>query len=251
MRRFVVAAAIVAALATCVRADSADAAFEQACRAYEQGKWDEAAEGFRGLLRYGFSDPRLEYNLANSEFKRGHMGEAILHYERAHRLAPDDKDVIDNLALARERIRDVIEDPEAAGALAAWRGFQDRIGTTAQALAALAGFWVIAAIVTMCASRRGGFTPAWGWALAAALVATLVVTASWRTTWARLQGTPRAVVLKPSAEALAGPGLNNTSQFTLHEGTTVEVRAERPGWLQVALPNGATGWIPTDAADRI
>jgi len=237
--------------ATAARADSAEAAFEQACHAYDQGKWDEAAEGFRGVLRYGFEDPRLEYNLANSEYKRGRMGEAILHYERAHRMAPSDPDIVANLALARSRIRDVIEDPDAAGALAGWRRIQDRIGMTAQAVIALAGFWGLAGIVTWCASRRGGFTPAWGWALCAVLVATILATTSWHATWTRLQGTPRAVVLHPSAEALAGPGLNNTSQFTVHEGTTVEIRAERPGWLQVSLPNGATGWIPSDAAGKI
>ncbi|HEX4825643.1 MAG TPA: tetratricopeptide repeat protein [Candidatus Polarisedimenticolaceae bacterium] len=233
------------------RAQNPEAAFERACQAYAQGKWDEAADGFRELLRYGFNDPRLEYNLANAEYKRGRLGEAILHYERARRLAPSDPDVLGNLALARSRIRDVIEDPDSGGALTAWRAWQDRIGPGAQAIAALAGLWVVAGIVTWCASRRGGFTPAWGWALSAAVLATIVVALSWQATWTRLSGTRRAVVLHPTAEALAGPGLNNTSQFTLHEGTTVEVRGDRPGWLQVALPNGATGWIPDDAAERI
>jgi uncharacterized protein YgiM (DUF1202 family) len=57
--------------------------------------------------------------------------------------------------------------------------------------------------------------------------------------------------LQPSAEALAGPGLNNAALFTLHEGTTVTVRSEREGWLQVALPNGLSGWVVRDAAERI
>ena len=251
VRPAAMALAAILLLGAEAHAASAEETFERACRAYEQGNWGEAAEGFRGLLRYGYADPRLEYNLANAEYKRGRMGEAILHYERARRLAPSDPDVLANLALARSRIRDVIEDPESGGALTAWRAWQDRIGITAQAVAALAGLWVVAGIVTWCGARRGGFTPAWGWALSASIVATIVVALSWHATWTRLSGTRRAVVLHPAAEALAGPGLNNTSQFTLHEGTTVEVRGERPGWLQVALPNGATGWIPDDAAERI
>lgn len=225
--------------------------FAQACRAYEQGKWDEAADGFRGLLRYGYADPRLEYNLANAEYKRGRLGEAILHYERARRLDPADPDVASNLALARSRIRDVVEDPSASGPLAAWHSFQDRIGAGAQAIAALVAFWIVAGIVAWCGSRPGGFTPAWGWALTAGLVAAIVLTLSWRATWTRLAGTPQAVILKPAVEALVGPDLNNTVIFTLHEGTTVDVRSERPGWVQVALPNGMTGWVIRDAAERI
>jgi SH3-like domain-containing protein len=61
----------------------------------------------------------------------------------------------------------------------------------------------------------------------------------------------RAVVLAPSVEALAGPGLENAALFTLHEGATVDVRAEREGWFQVALPNGASGWVERRAAERI
>jgi tetratricopeptide (TPR) repeat protein len=254
MRRFpflLVLAALLLAGTPLARAETPEETFDKACRAYEQGKWDDAADGFRGLLRYGFDDPRLEYNLANSEYKRGRLGEAILHYEKARRLDPADPDILANLAIARGKIRDVIEDPDAAGPLAIWRGLQDRVGVTAQSLAALAGFWIVAGIVTWCGSRPGGFTPAWGWALAAALLATVVTAWSAQATWARLAGTPRAVILVPSVEALAGPGLNNTALFTLHEGTAVEVRGDRPGWLQIALPNGLTGWVGSDAAGRI
>ena len=115
----------------------------------------------------------------------------------------------------------------------------------------LVGVWVLAAIVTWCGSHRGGFTAGWTWTLCAVVAATALLFLSWRATDDRLVGTPRAVVLKPSVDALAGPGMNNASLFTLHEGTTVEIEAEREGWLQVALPNGLTGWVARDDAERI
>jgi tetratricopeptide (TPR) repeat protein len=252
-RRALVAAALGIAIASWspARAQSPEQTFEAACHAYDQGRWDEAAEGFRSLLRFRFADWRLEYNLANTEYKRGRLGEAILHYERAHRLQPSDADVVANLAIARGKIRDVVEVDDPPGLLSAFRSVQDGVGVEAQALMALAGVWVVAAIVTWCASRVHGFTPGWCWALAAAILATGLVALSWRASWARLQGTPRAVILKPSIEALAGPALNNASMFTLHEGTTVTIESEREGWLQIALPNGLTGWVEQDAAERI
>src|SRR4029077_16234904 len=154
----IVLAAALAGIPVPARAAAPADAFDQACHAYEQGKWDEAADGFRSLLRYGLEDPRLEYNLANSEFKRGHIGEAVLHYEKARRLDPSDPDVATNLAIARSRIRDVIDDPTSAGPLSAWRALQDRAGVAAQSLLALAGLWGLAIIVTWCGSRTGGFT---------------------------------------------------------------------------------------------
>ena len=55
--------------------------------AYERRDHDPAALAYRIILEYRIEDPRVEYNLANAEFKRGRLGHAILHYERARRLA--------------------------------------------------------------------------------------------------------------------------------------------------------------------
>lgn len=233
------------------RAESPEDTFDAACRAYDQGHWDAAAEGFRGLLRYQLADARLEYNLANTEYKRGRLGEAILHYERARRLNPADSEIVANLAIARARLRDVVEDESAGGILHTLEAAQDRVGVSAQAWLVLACLWLVAAIVTWCGARAGGFTPGWSWTLAGLLLATALVFLSWRATWFRLEGTPRAVILKASVEALAGPGLNNAALFTLHEGIAVTVESEREGWLQVSLPNGLTGWVVRDAAERI
>ncbi len=246
-----IAALALSGFAPGALAASPEETFDAACAAYEQGQWDAAADGFRSLLRYGLSDARLEYNLANSEYKRGRLGEAILHYERARRLAPADPDIAANLAIVRAKIRDVVEDADAAGVLQAVRAWQDRLGPSAQAGALLALLWLTAATITWCGSRAGGFTPAWGWTLAAELVLSVFLFLSWRATWSRLEGTPRAVILKASVEALAGPGLNNASLFTLHEGTAVTIQSERESWLQVTLPNGLTGWVVRDAAERI
>lgn len=241
---------VCGAVAT-VRAASPEDTFDSACRDYEEGRWDAAADGFRSLLRYGLADARLEYNLANAEYKRGHLGEAILHYERARRLSPADPEIAANLAIARSKLRDVVEDDDPAGVLHAVRAIQDRLGVSTQAWLLVGCIWLVAAIVTWCGARTGGFTPGWGWSLAALLFVSLLVFLSWRASWLRLEGTPRAVVLKPTVEALAGPGLNNTSLFTLHEGIAVTIESEREGWLQVSLPNGLTGWVVRDAAERI
>lgn len=226
--------------------------FDRASQAYAQSNWDQAAEGFQELLRYGFRDARLEYNLAGAEYKRGRLGQAVLHYERARRLDPADADTIANLALVRSKLRDVLPpDPSDSGIVGATRRIQDRWGVTSQAVVALIAVWAAAFLVVAGASRPGGFTPARSWLLAGAVAVAVVAGASWRSTDQRLYGGSRAVVLVPSVEVLAGPGLENTALFTLHEGTTVVVRTEQAGWLQIALPTGLSGWVARDAAERI
>ena len=86
-----------------------------------------------------------------------------------------------------------------------------------------------------------------GWTLAALVLAASLTALSWGGTWQRLEGERVAVVLAASVEVLAGPGENNASLFTVHEGLTLTVRSERPDWVQVSLPNGLNGWIPRAA----
>ena len=244
--------ATVLAVPGVVLAAGPDDTFDRASQAYARGDWAAAAEGFQELLRYGFRDARLEYNLAGAEYKRGRLGQAVLHYERARRLDPGDGDTIANLALVRGKLRDVVPpDASDSGIVGAIRRFQDRCGVTPQAVVALLCVWAAALLVVAGASRSGGFTPARSWLLTGAVLVALVAGVSWRATDRRLYGASRAVVLAPSVEALAGPGLENTALFTLHEGTTVVVRTEREGWLQVALPDGLSGWVARDAAERI
>jgi hypothetical protein len=228
-------------------AETPEEIFERGSKAYEAGRYDEAADAYRSVLRYGIRDPRLEYNLGNAAFKQNRLGEAILHYERAYRLDPQDPDIRGNLALARSRCFDRVEEPEVP-ALVRWvRGVQSSIGPDRQAIAALALVWVLLAILVRCLARPAGFTPAYGWAIAAVAAVLVVVFLSWRATNARLEGTNRAVVLAPVVEVVSGPSANNPVLFTLHEGSALEVRSEREEWIQVSLPNGLNGWVPRDA----
>src|ERR1700683_971976 len=84
-------------------ADGPDVALDAANRAYTAGSYDEAAKLFQQIIdAQGYSAP-LCFDLANAEAKAGHTGAAILNYERARRLAPDDGDIDHNLQLARKQ----------------------------------------------------------------------------------------------------------------------------------------------------
>jgi hypothetical protein len=215
--------------------------------AYARGDFDAAAEAYRTVLKYGITDARVEYNLGNAAFRLGRLGEAVLHYRRAQRLAPADADIAANLELALQRGLDRVDPPEVTGPVRAVRAVQDRLGPDRQALALLLLLWVAAGIVAWRSARPGGWSAAWGWTLAAVLSIAALGCVSWYTTWQRLDGESLGVVLQPSVEVLAGAGQNNATLFTVHEGLTVVVQQEQRDWLQVTLPNGLHGWVPREA----
>ncbi len=81
----------------------ADSQLDAANRAYTDGRYDESAALFQQLIAMrGYSAP-LCFDLANAEVRAGHLGAALLNYERARYLAPADRDIDHNLQLARKQ----------------------------------------------------------------------------------------------------------------------------------------------------
>src|SRR5262245_10878323 len=78
-------------------AESPAAAFEQANRLYEQGKFAEAAAAYEQLIHSGHRSAALFYNLGNAWFKAGQQGRAIAAYRQAEKWNPRDPNLNFNL----------------------------------------------------------------------------------------------------------------------------------------------------------
>lgn len=78
-------------------------AWVTANNACAEGQYAEAAQGYESIIaQQGYSAPAL-FNLANAQQREGQLGRAILNYERAALLAPNDPDITANLNRARQR----------------------------------------------------------------------------------------------------------------------------------------------------
>jgi tetratricopeptide (TPR) repeat protein len=242
---------IVMLASSLASAETPEAIFERGNDAYEKELYADAVKAYETLLRYRIRDPRVEYNLGNAYFRLGELGRAILHFERARRLAPTDSEILGNLEFARSYTLDSAEPDPAPLALRSFRDVQDRLGPDRQAWASLLSSWLLAGWLAWTLARPGRWKPAYGWLLAAGVLWIALLTASWYVTFDRLEGQRLAVVLEDSVEVLAGPGENNATLFTIHEGLTIEVRDVRSEWVQVSLPNGLNGWLPADVVELV
>ena len=87
--------------------------FYQANTYYSMEKYNKAIEAYEEALNSGFESGNLYYNLANSYFKNGRLGEAILNYEKAMRLIPRDSDLKLNYEYAKSFIKGGIMESKA------------------------------------------------------------------------------------------------------------------------------------------
>jgi tetratricopeptide (TPR) repeat protein len=80
-----------------------DPELDAANRAYATGNYEDSAQLFQKIVSTRGYSASLCFDLANAEAKAGHVGTALLNYERARYLAPGDADIDHNLQLTRKQ----------------------------------------------------------------------------------------------------------------------------------------------------
>jgi hypothetical protein len=173
------------------------------------------------------------YNLANSYARAGKPGLAVLNYERAWLLAPDDADINANLEYVRAsahvptepRTRFARIAQAANPTLAAWIGV---LGV------ALVGVGLLARKLT----PRFRWLRAGGVLLGIALIGVTVSNAM--LLWPRMR---EAVVLVNQTPARVSPVPMGDTAFVLREAETVTMTAEHEDFVLVRTRGGLSGWV--------
>jgi tetratricopeptide (TPR) repeat protein len=218
--------------------------FSDANQAYQKGGYASAERLYRQLLDAGVDSGTVYYNLGNACFKQKRLGEAIYFWQKARRKMPGDPDILENLELANLMIVDRIEVPAAPFPVRLLSRLTSLLSTTQES-------WVVLLLFTAANALFGAYLLAANWRVAfrtltgavAALALFLVFGSS--LAWKIYQGshTREGVVIETKTEVRSGPGSDNVTVFTVHEGIQLQVRGAAGGWYQVTLPNGWSGWV--------
>ncbi len=180
----------------------------------------------------GYSASAL-YNSANAYARAGKPGLAVLNYERASLLAPEDPDVAANLKFVRE----------SAHVAAEPRRWIDRVVTVARP-AVVAWFGVAGVLMLGAGLLAGPLAPhRRGTRRAALLVGAALVgfaVSNGLVLWPKLH---EAVILTAAAPARASPVPMGDPLFTLPEAETVRITAEHDDFVLVQTRAGRTGWV--------
>jgi tetratricopeptide (TPR) repeat protein len=86
--------------------------FEKANAFYEQQNYDSAAAYYEKILSSGTNNSAVCFNLGNAYFRLKKIGLAMLFFEKAQKLSPNDPDVIANIKFAQSAIVDRLPLPE-------------------------------------------------------------------------------------------------------------------------------------------
>jgi tetratricopeptide (TPR) repeat protein len=180
----------------------------------------------------GYSAAAL-FNRANACAREGKSGLAILNYERALLLAPNEADIAANLHFVRAKagLPDAPENWFTRSLLYARPNTLAWLGSLGLVLAGMSLLLVRLYPQRRLAFRSSTFA-------GVLLVATAIGSAI--TMWPRIN---EAVVISREAPARIAPVSAAEAAFKLHEGETVTMRAEHQDFALVQTSAGRSGWV--------
>ena len=226
--------------------------FDRGNALYRDGKFEEATSSYESILKQGLASPSIYFNLGNCYYRMGRLAPAILAYERARRLQPNDADIKHNLELVNLKTSDRIEPLPELFFIEWLRSFSAVVPFHATTLL-FAGCWILLFgalsllyLLTNLTALR--FLRGLVIALAVAL-APLAITVVAQFVDARNR--TDAIVMVSTVTAKTSPDAQSLDAFVAHEGLKVKLSDSVGGWVKIVLPDGKVGWIRSQDCERI
>ncbi len=228
--------------------------FGDANEHYEDGRFEQAREGYEAIAARRVSNEQLFYNLGNTYFRLGRLGPAVYNYERALRIEPGFEDAQYNLRVAREVIGERFGSRlKGAEVPPLW------VRITTFASIANLSFLLLGLNVLFFGILIGlrflddGFVRISLIVTNAFVFASLVITVALLVGQAYfLERVSIGVVLPDQVVMREGADERRAERGLLHPGLRVEIVGSDPGgWLRVRLSNGVDGWVKKQAIGRL
>jgi tetratricopeptide (TPR) repeat protein len=221
--------------------------FNRANQAYRAEKYEDAIELYKSILSQGFENADLYYNIGNCYFRLDQVGQAVLHYEKAKKINPNESDLNYNLELANLRVVDRIQVPVRFFMFDWWDHIKwyfslNNLVFLLIALYCLSGLMFIVWLFVRWEKLRS------------VLISSGIVLGLLFIFWAYIfflrideyRNRVEGIILSPSVTVVSAPDDNSADMFILHEGVKVLLNEQRDAWVNISLVDGKSGWIKYD-----
>jgi len=233
-------------------AKNIDEQMQQAGAFYRNGEFDKSIKIYEDLRSEGYEGTSLYFNLANSYYRIGRLGYAILNYERALKYSPSDEDVKHNLAFASLSTVDRIQPLPTFFLFEWWESILVLLsvngGTYITFFFYLLLLFLIVAYFfakTISQQKLILFSGLGTLVILLLSVSLLIVKIN------REQTVIGSVIIEQSITVKTSPDPKSTDAFVIHEGLKVNLEDQLDEWVKIRLADGKVGWVENNAVERI
>lgn len=214
------------------------AAFMDGIKYYKAGQFKQAAEQFESVAQDNIKNPYLFYNIANAFLKANDIGRAILWYERAKILLPNDPDLKFNLEYANSLVKDKKESSlDIMDVLFFWDNLVSV--KTIQILAVVCSFIFFIWAGIKVVKQQKIFSGTGILLFSIFMLITAIACMNYYKQSIRRD----AVIVAEEAAVRSGMTDTATELFSLHAGTKVQVEEQRDNYVKIQFSKDKVGWV--------
>jgi tetratricopeptide (TPR) repeat protein len=196
--------------------------------------------------------PEIYFNLGNSYFKTGQFTLAILNFERAKLLAPNDEDIAFNLQVANQKVVDSIQELPGIFIVRWWESLINSQNTDTWAVFSILGFIVFLVMLGFYFFARTSEIKRLTFWLGCFLIFFTILSWSFAAKQKnRMVNHNYAIVMEPTVTVKSSPSEKGTNLFVIHEGLKVRITDKLGDWVEISLADGNKGWLLTESIERI
>lgn len=232
--------------------DKPNARFEKGNQLYAKAQYPQAIQVYQQIIQEGYQSAVLYFNTGNAYYKSDDVASAILYYEKAHKLAPNDKDININIQFANLKIADKIEPQPEFFVTRWWHNFI--LILPAGTLSVLSGVFVLIGFLLLIAYL---FTSIVAIKKACFYMGIVLIFVGFTSIFMAnrqvnyFSSHHQAIIFGNSVTVKSSPDINAKPLFVIHEGTKVDITQKEGSWIAIELPNGNSGWITSDNVKEI
>jgi len=221
-------------------------------KAYKEGMFSQAIACYQEVLKKGVASAELYYNLGNACFKSNDIPSAILYYEKAKKLHPDNENIDFNLKVANSKIADKIEQVPQLFIKRWWTALFNLLSLDSLAVLSIASFVLFLVLVSIFLF----VSPLWVrkiafWSSASFLLLSVSSFLIAQRKHHALIAQKEAIVFTPAVTVKSSPDENSVDLFVVHEGAKVMLLDTIGTWQEIRIGNGSEGWIKAVDTRRI
>lgn len=226
--------------------------WEKANAFYTTEEYQKAIGIYQQILNSGVESAKLYFNLANAYYKAGDMNNAILYYERAKLLAPNDEDIAFNLKLANQYVVTSIDELPKPFFMRWKKSVMDLYPAETWSYISITAFILFLLLLGLfifsrtVAIRRIAF---WVGILAVIFSGFTFSFAAYQKKITEIRD--HAIVFCPRVTVKSSPAESGTDLFLIYEGLKVQITDSLSTWKEIKLADGNEGWLPDSCIVRI
>ncbi len=226
--------------------------FGIANQAYLEKDYAKAAEIYHNIIKDGSKDAFVYYNLGNCYYRMNKYGLAILYYEKAKLIEPNDESIKKNLIIANNKIIDKIHPIQKVFFVQWIDDIISSVSLSTLTWMSIFFFWLIfISIILQYYLHKVIFRKIVMISTIGFFTLFLIFSFLSYQSYEKFQNTKNGIILINSVYVKSSPDATSTDLFILHEGTKFEIIDKVANWSKIKLVSGATGWVDKSVYSQI